>query len=226
MKSTITMILLTTLIWIATISARTTTATRHLPATTNSNTLQHIIHSEKRFILYNSRRLTGECLSICQPSPKTVTTSTPTKTPTAAPVNPTNPPTAEATSANTGGVQQLVSIEEAATECACESGDDSKQSFKCGNDVYVCPGITEVCSTTGSQNSKYYKITQQQCDMMRYLEIDDKCLLLSQYGMKKAKGLSNRVCYDGSVHGMKVDAGGCDSCTGSFEPKWETENRR
>jgi len=36
-----------------------------LPTVVNSRTLQSIIDNEKRFVLYNSRRLTGECLPIC-----------------------------------------------------------------------------------------------------------------------------------------------------------------
>lgn len=203
------MIVLTVLSLITLTSARTTTSTRHLPTAINSKSIRKIIHSEKRFTLYNSRRLTGECLPICHdltPSPMIVADPTPSPT--------------------IGIEVKTVVTDEAREECVCETGDESKQSFKCGNDVYVCPGITEVCSTTGSQNSLYYKITQVQCNAMRLLNINDDCLALGQYGMKKGKGLSNRVCYDGSVNGMKVDAQGCDVCTGKFEPNWETPDRR
>merc|ERR1711865_156293 len=35
------------------------------PTIVNNNTIESIIHSQKRFVLYNSRRLSGECLPIC-----------------------------------------------------------------------------------------------------------------------------------------------------------------
>lgn len=49
----------------------------------NSNTIESIIHQEKRFVLFNSRRLTGECLPICTdqpPSPMEPRPPTPAET--------------------------------------------------------------------------------------------------------------------------------------------------
>jgi len=111
-------------------------------------------------------------------------------------------------------------------ECSCYKGDESKQSFKCGNEVYVCPGVDKVCSTTGSQNSLYYSITLEQCIAMKGVEIGEKCVALPQFGIDKPKGLSNRVCYTGQgsgLHGMKEDRS-CDVCNGSFTPEWESES--
>jgi hypothetical protein len=66
----------------------------------NSDSIEEITLSEKRFVLYNSRRLTGECLPICTAEAPTVeptnapTTKTPTRAPAEAPtVEPTNAPT-------------------------------------------------------------------------------------------------------------------------------------
>jgi hypothetical protein len=99
--------------------------------------------------------------------------------------------------------------------CACETNtDDDKQSWKCGNDIYVCPDVTNICSVSGSQNSIYYAVTQEQCDAMKPVEIGDKCVPLPQHGITKPKGLSNRVCYSHSEHGMKED-GSCDVCKDS-----------
>mmetsp|Transcript_12097 Transcript_12097/g.13670 ORF Transcript_12097/g.13670 Transcript_12097/m.13670 type:complete len:203 (+) Transcript_12097:63-671(+) len=57
-----------------------------LPTVVNSRTLESIISNEKRFVLYNSRRLTGECLPICAEDtpkgPQLKTTITPTNSPT------------------------------------------------------------------------------------------------------------------------------------------------
>ena len=80
-------------------------------------------------------------------------------------------------------------------DCRCDKGDASKQTFKCGNVVYVCPGMDKVCSTTGSRNSLYYPITQYQCNTMKLVEIGEKCVALHQFGIDNPKGLSNRVCY-------------------------------
>lgn len=35
------------------------------PTIVNNNTIESIIHSQKRFVLYNSRRLSGECRKCC-----------------------------------------------------------------------------------------------------------------------------------------------------------------
>mmetsp|Transcript_12096 Transcript_12096/g.13669 ORF Transcript_12096/g.13669 Transcript_12096/m.13669 type:complete len:208 (+) Transcript_12096:63-686(+) len=65
-----------------------------LPTVVNSRTLESIISNEKRFVLYNSRRLTGECLPICAEDtpkgPQLKTTITPTNSPT---LTTTFPPT-------------------------------------------------------------------------------------------------------------------------------------
>jgi len=114
-------------------------------------------------------------------------------------------------------------LELAEEDCSCNKGDDSKQSFKCGNEVYLCPGVDKVCSTTGSQNSLYYSIDQDQCNLMKSVEIGEKCIPLPQYNIISPKGLSNRVCYTdeySGLHGMKED-GSCDVCKESFAPKLE-----
>jgi len=73
------------------------------PTKVNTRSLKKIIADERRFVLFNSRRLSGECLPICaesapikSPAPPTdapidSTTANPTKDPTA---NPTKDPTA------------------------------------------------------------------------------------------------------------------------------------
>jgi choice-of-anchor A domain-containing protein len=101
------------------------------------------------------------------------------------------------------------------SSCACETNtNDDKQSWKCGNHIYVCPDVTDICSVTGSQNSIYYSITQDQCNAMKPIKIGDKCIELPQHGITSPKGLSNRVCYSRSEHGMKED-GSCDICKDS-----------
>jgi len=56
--------------------------------------------------------------------------------------------------------------------------------------------------------------------------LGDECVALEEYGIYKGKGLSNRMCYDGSISGMKVDEGDYDTCAETFRPNWETPNRR
>jgi len=68
-----------------------------VPTSINSQSLQDIIHEERRFVLYNSRRLSGECLPICQETSNPTASSTPgpTKFPTSSPtLKPSNSPTA------------------------------------------------------------------------------------------------------------------------------------
>lgn len=73
------------------------TASVVTPTVVNSRTLQSIIDKEKRFVVYNSRRLTGECLPIC--SEENVPTAERTKSPTNSPISegqeipPTDSPT-------------------------------------------------------------------------------------------------------------------------------------
>ena len=85
----------------------------------------------------------------------------------------------------------------AAEDCGCDVDDSTSQTFKCGNEIYVCPGVERVCSVQESENSEYFAITQVQCDAMKAVEIDTKCVELEQHGITNPKDLSNRVCYSG-----------------------------
>jgi len=80
------------------------------PLPMNENPIRNIIDKQRRYVLYNSRRLTGECIAACPapetrppllgstPDPTGSPTSSPTITPTRSPTStptkgPTNPPT-------------------------------------------------------------------------------------------------------------------------------------
>ena len=143
--------------------------------------------------------------------------STPTDAPTAFPTQfPSEDPTASP-SDSPSKAPVPAPVDEG---CGCEPGDEDGGTFKCGNDVYVCPGITQICSTTGSQNSKYYSITPAQCAAMKLVELGQKCVELPQHGIQgngKVKGLSNRVCYNGIDFGQKED-GSCDYCQAFITP--------
>jgi len=233
----------------------------------NSKTINNIIREEKRFILFNSRRLTGECLAVCQDdqstkfptmtptlspvlnlvvdltnapvvdptnapvvdptlspsksptkSPTDSPSASPTKSPTADPTeSPSKNPTKNPTSlpAPTDSPTQVLDLIVEGGSCLCPVNSKDEQTWKCGNDVYVCPGVETICSTTGSQNSVYYDITQDECDDMKLIEIGSKCIKLLPDRITKPKALSNRVCYNSSSeHGMKED-GSCDFCNDS-----------
>jgi hypothetical protein len=160
-------------------------------------------------------------------SPTKSPTKNPTKNPTAPPTespskSPTKSPTKNPTKNPTESPTLALDLVEAGVEddgsCACETNtDDDNQTWKCGNDVYVSPAVTTICSVTGSVNSKYYLITQEECELMKKVAIGEKCLPLLRYGVKNPKGLSNRVCYSRSDHGMKED-GTCDTCKSSKTP--------
>ena len=75
------------------------------PTSVNSRSLKTIIHEERRFVLFNSRRLSGECLPICsEPEPTNKPTFPPVaEAQTLSPTSPertrrpTDPPTLEPT---------------------------------------------------------------------------------------------------------------------------------
>ena len=137
---------------------------------------------------------------------ESTTTENPSKSLTAAPT--TSPPT----DAPTRGWAEV--IEPPTSTCECDAGDDHAGSFKCGNDLYVCPGVENICATQGSQNTAFYYLDEEQCNQMKAIELDAKCLALPAQGLDKPRGLSNRVCYDGTNgrFGTKVDSGSCDEC--------------
>jgi hypothetical protein len=131
--------------------------------------------------------------------PTLVPTVTPTKTPT---VLPTKTPTASPTTGS---------------PCSsCVVGSNTILSWKCANDVYYCPGVTSICGNQGSQNSIYYPLTAQQCEDMKDIQIDDKCVTIVDNNGNTiiGQGLSNYVCYAGNGNmGTKVDSDGCGQCT-------------
>lgn len=108
-------------------------------------------------------------------------------------------------------------IEPPGTDCDCAAGDDHAGSFKCGNDLYLCPGVDQICSTQGSQNTVYYYLDEEQCDRMKAVDLGSKCIAVPEQDLDRPKGLSNRVCYGGNINGRfgtKVDSGSCDECQG------------
>jgi hypothetical protein len=148
-------------------------------------------------------------------SPTDNPTKNPTKKPTDSPtlaldlltgeavVDPTGAPVVDPTANPTDG------------SCACETDtEDDKQTWKCGNDVYVCPDVKTICTVQGTGNSIYYLITQEQCNAMKPIALGEKCIELPRYGLTEPKGLSDRVCYSRSEHGMKED-GTCETCKDS-----------
>ena len=135
--------------------------------------------------------------------------------PTVAPVDPTEAPVAP-TVAPVDPTAAPVS-----DDCGCHNNDPTSGSFKCGNDVYVCPNVAQICSKQDSQNSVYYKLTMEQCTAMKGVEIDTKCIPLPQYDLTATKDLSNRVCYGGNAFGTKRDASKCEACTGLETPDFE-----
>ncbi len=153
-------------------------------------------------------------------SPSLSPTKTPTKSPSEAPsyeptATLTKKPTTAPTEAPIAGGGEVPD-----GGCSCEANDASIGSWKCGNDIWICPGMTEICKNTGNHNSKYYEITQTQCDAMKEVEIGDSCVQLPQYGITSNQGigLSHRVCYDGTNNPVKD---GCVECNGFKVPDWE-----
>merc|ERR1712176_1355093 len=95
-------------------------------------------------------------------------------------------------------------------ECICEVGDDSDQSWRCGNRMYVCPNVESVCDQ-GGKNPAYYRLTQDQCETMKSVEIGENCIPLPQHGLNQGKKLKSRVCYNG-VNEWNSSNKGCIFC--------------
>lgn len=107
-------------------------------------------------------------------------------------------------------------------ECNCETGDDLDQSFRCGNKIYVCPNVERVCSSQGRAKSKFYILTQDQCNTMKKIGIGEQCIALPQYGLTTGKTLNNRVCYSSAQDtGMSNNGKKCEFCTDSIAPIFE-----
>jgi hypothetical protein len=143
-----------------------------------------------------------------------------TDEPTAAPVK-TNEPTAAPVQTDEPTSAPVESPTEEKTSCECDVNDEEALTFKCGKDMYICPSVDHICSVSPAQGSKFYDITQEQCDEMKTVGLGEKCVPLPQYGITDsgkngAKGLSHRDCYsDFAPNGMKED-GSCDICKNSF----------
>ena len=160
----------------------------------------------------DSPTLSVELLFVPDPTEAPVVdpTESPVADPTEAPVvDPTEAPVVDPTEA------PVVDPNEG---CLCDKDDESLQSWKCGNDVYICPGVERLCSVQPSQNPDFYRINQDECDEMKKVEIGEKCISLPDR-IRNPKGLSNRVCYSNDegandFNGMKED-GSCDICNDS-----------
>jgi hypothetical protein len=107
--------------------------------------------------------------------------------------------------------------------CMCEVNDNEwDQSWKCGNDeIYVCPNVGDkICSTQAETmlrrgTMKFYKLSDEQCDAMRSIDVGQPCIDLPQYATKRPKSLTDRVCYKNGglgVNGMKQSDESCDVC--------------
>jgi len=104
---------------------------KHVVATViNNDTIENIIHKEKRYVLYNSRRLTGECLPICYD---------PTPGPTNAPVA-TFPPISETITEPPVEISTVAPIPD---PTAAPIPDPTGTPTKANNNGIVCEDLTQ-----------------------------------------------------------------------------------
>ena len=144
-------------------------------------------------------------------------TGKPTQEPT---LNPTKSPTLSL--ANTPATNTRNDSEE--ERCDCDVDNDSAQSWRCGRNIYACPGVDQICNSQARAKSKYYLLTQDQCDRMKSISIGENCIPLPQYGVENGKELGSRVCYDNNgSHRMNFDKKGCNICKKTVSPIFETE---
>jgi hypothetical protein len=91
--------------------------------------------------------------------------------------------------------------------CSCGPGM-VEGSFKCGTTVYYCPNLNQICSVQPSANSDLVILTQAMCDTYKTLNIGDVC-------PGDGRALSNMVCYDTDMNGVKNDGTECGVCSGT-----------
>ncbi len=135
----------------------------------------------------------------CIPAPMGEPTLNPTAQPTL------NPTEVAADPAPTGGEDT----------CPCDAGSDDDQTFRCGRDILVCPGVQDaVCSRQPRAASNYYPLTQEECDIMKTKALGEQCIALPQFNVN-AKPLRSRVCYNNDisgVHGFESSNSRCKIC--------------
>jgi len=105
--------------------------------------------------------------------------------------------------------------------CDCEDGNDADSTWRCGRNIYMCPSIEKVCDKQPRSASKFFVLTQDQCDEMKQISIGDNCIALPQYGTKNNKQMGSRVCYNKGEHGMKNEKNKCMFCEDSIVPTLE-----
>ncbi|KAG7375048.1 polymorphic outer membrane domain containing protein [Nitzschia inconspicua] len=143
---------------------------------------------DKRFVVYNSRTLSGECLPICVPDTQSM------------PPAPTDSPVAAPTAAP-------------ATSCSCSDENSAvSYSWKCGLDVYYCASkITSICSQSVTAGVTLVPLNDEECTRQQAVKMDTKCIATST--VTAPKDLSHKVCYNSldPLTGIKFD-GKCDAC--------------
>jgi hypothetical protein len=111
------------------------------------------------------------------------------------------------------------------TQCSCEPGDETIRTWKCGNNIYICPDpdnesvpyTLNLCNNQATQNSIHYLLTKDQCTEMLAIQLQDEgnanrvCIALPQYCLAAQEELSDRVCYTDCVV-FKDDTEGCGTC--------------
>ncbi|KAG7348870.1 PT repeat-containing protein [Nitzschia inconspicua] len=149
------------------------------------------IQKDKRFVVFNSRSLSGECLPICVPQTRTFdSAASPTDKPYATPsIPPTSP------------------------SCACsDSSYPVSYSWKCGLDLYYCENkITSICSQSMTADVTLVPLNDDECTAMQAVKLNNKCIATSK--VLRPKDLSHKVCYPllDPMVGIKFD-GECDEC--------------
>ena len=62
----------------------------------------------------------------------------------------------------------------AVESCSCPA--DKRGSFKCGNFVYLCPGVTKACTTLVDDYTVFYELNADEClAFQRLFDIGDPC---------------------------------------------------
>jgi hypothetical protein len=90
-----------------------------------------------------------------------------------------------------------------AQQCSCSPSDAS--TWKCGQNLYVCPGTVEVCSQSMTSDVTVIKLTEAQCEDMQTKDLDDDC---------PEHSISHFVCYGESGDSCKYD-GSYETCNGN-----------
>ncbi|KAG7374946.1 leptin [Nitzschia inconspicua] len=182
------------------------------------------IRQDKRFVVFNSRSLSGECCKLdsekktqnylkSMMSQEKGQTKISSNTYISVPICVPQTRTFDSIGSPTDKSDDTPSSPETSPSCACsDANSPDAYSWKCGLDLYYCESkITSICSQSMTSDVILVPLNDDDCTAMQAVKLDSKCIATST--VPQPKDLSHKVCYPSMdpMVGIKFD-GSCDEC--------------